>query len=585
MTQEEGGSKKARNPPVSENEITSSKGSRGPSESADSVGDAVENNKVLSGVSGGTGLELEDERSVGQPEHEPEQRRHHLCRQNDDDLDLWFGDASISRGVRRNNNRRAVPSRTRQRYAEDEEEELLRRCSVPDDTDNDCYYGDSSDEGEGAGDEDRCFLDNQPICTMGVSSPEKDTYRDSGCDERKQSVGGSSSIMDDNSNSTPLPPSRPESRSSEMERSNSSSLTDMVMKSSREQQQPTSNHFSSPPPPPSSSFSNVPDSAYINSLLGGGGSGEGRSSRSPIGRPTSFPSHPGLSSHNPTSVSANFANYSQDPTKPGGVGGFPMNMNNRTYSSPFPASSGGKGPMSHVGNSVGMLLANEFLPKSSGAAPTSSNEPWKGMFSMPNSGGFPQPNGMQQPERKMMFSDKKKTPEKANQDSNVVAGGQSTLAERRGVPLPFTDSTSRNATTPVPSSITCGVQAPAAVAAPSHAVVSSSMGQDSSTTMNKGMMSSASVPPSSGASKVVSIHPGSPQYHQIFIYQHQLLIMQFQQYQFQLQAQFQQLRIQQMSPQQMAMLSQQFHQQMMLLQQQFNQQQVGITAFFVKQAK
>lgn len=71
------------------------------------------------------------------------------------------------------------------------------------------------------------------------------------------------------------------------------------------------------------------------------------------------------------------------------------------------------------------------------------------------------------------------------------------------------------------------------------------------------------------------VHPGSPRYHQIFIYQHQLLIMQFQQYQFQLQMQYQQLSQQQMSPQQQFLLHQQFQQQMVLLQQQFMQQQVS----------
>lgn len=75
---------------------------------------------------------------------------------------------------------------------------------------------------------------------------------------------------------------------------------------------------------------------------------------------------------------------------------------------------------------------------------------------------------------------------------------------------------------------------------------------------------------------VISLHPGSPRYLQIFIYQHQLLIMQFQQYQFQLQYQFQQLSQQQMSPQQQFLLQNQFHQQMMLLQQQFMQQQVSL---------
>lgn len=73
---------------------------------------------------------------------------------------------------------------------------------------------------------------------------------------------------------------------------------------------------------------------------------------------------------------------------------------------------------------------------------------------------------------------------------------------------------------------------------------------------------------------LVSLHPGSPHYYEVFVYQHQLLLMQFQQYQFQLQVQYQQLSQQQMSPQQQFLLQQQFHQQMILLQQQFMQQQV-----------
>ena len=78
-----------REPPVSENEITSSKSSRGASESADSIGDATETTNTTStsntstsniklpstGVSsGGTGKGLEDDRSTGQPENEPEQK-------------------------------------------------------------------------------------------------------------------------------------------------------------------------------------------------------------------------------------------------------------------------------------------------------------------------------------------------------------------------------------------------------------------------------------------------------------------------------------------------------------------------------
>lgn len=75
--------------------------------------------------------------------------------------------------------------------------------------------------------------------------------------------------------------------------------------------------------------------------------------------------------------------------------------------------------------------------------------------------------------------------------------------------------------------------------------------------------------------KVVGIPPTSPQYQQLFMHQHQLLIMQFQQYQYQLQAQYQQLSQQQMSPQQQFLLQQQYHQQMVLLQRQFVQQQVS----------
>lgn len=74
--------------------------------------------------------------------------------------------------------------------------------------------------------------------------------------------------------------------------------------------------------------------------------------------------------------------------------------------------------------------------------------------------------------------------------------------------------------------------------------------------------------------KIVGIPPTSPQYQQLFMHQHQLLIMQFQQYQYQLQAQYTQLSQQQMSPQQQFLLQQQYHQQMMLLQRQFVQQQV-----------
>ena len=77
--------------------------------------------------------------------------------------------------------------------------------------------------------------------------------------------------------------------------------------------------------------------------------------------------------------------------------------------------------------------------------------------------------------------------------------------------------------------------------------------------------------------KLPVIPPTSPQYQQLFMHQHQLLIMQFQQYQFQLQAQYQQLSQHQMSPQQQFLLQQQYHQQMMLLQRQFVQQQVRFT--------
>ena len=80
-------------------------------------------------------------------------------------------------------------------------------------------------------------------------------------------------------------------------------------------------------------------------------------------------------------------------------------------------------------------------------------------------------------------------------------------------------------------------------------------------------------------SKVVGIPPTSPQYQQLFMHQHQLLIMQFQQYQYQLQVQYQQLSQQQMSPQQQFLLQQQYHQQMMLLQRQFVQQQVSLRSY------
>jgi len=76
--------------------------------------------------------------------------------------------------------------------------------------------------------------------------------------------------------------------------------------------------------------------------------------------------------------------------------------------------------------------------------------------------------------------------------------------------------------------------------------------------------------------KVIGIPPTSPQYQQLFMHQHQLLIMQFQQYQYQLQAQYQQLSQQQMSPQQQYLLQQQYHQQLMLLQRQFVQQQAQL---------
>ena len=79
--------------------------------------------------------------------------------------------------------------------------------------------------------------------------------------------------------------------------------------------------------------------------------------------------------------------------------------------------------------------------------------------------------------------------------------------------------------------------------------------------------------------KIVGIPPTSPQYQQLFMHQHQLLIMQFQQYQYQLQAQYTQLSQQQMSPQQQFLLQQQYHQQMMLLQRQFVQQQVRFRFF------
>ena len=81
--------------------------------------------------------------------------------------------------------------------------------------------------------------------------------------------------------------------------------------------------------------------------------------------------------------------------------------------------------------------------------------------------------------------------------------------------------------------------------------------------------------------KIVGIPPTSPQYQQLFMHQHQLLIMQFQQYQYQLQAQYTQLSQQQMSPQQQFLLQQQYHQQMMLLQRQFVQQQVRFRFLFL----
>ena len=674
-----------REPPVSENEITSSKSSRGASESADSIGDATETTNTTStsntstsniklpstGVSsGGTGKGLEDDRSTGQPENEPEQKVNRCSphyqnkdddHDDDDDDDQWcFDTVSSQRDTHRrsnNNNNRSISScRTRQRYG-DEEDVLLGRYSVPSPFDsrgyhygNPCdgsdseFYSDCDHENNDivGGDEDRCFLDNQPTCTMGIESPDKDSDRGS-ISERKQSVG-SSSAMDENSNSSmPRPPSRPESRGSDMlvERSisnhgvSSASLADMVMKSaSRDHQQRPpvpSSHFTSPPPSAqpltsssSSSFSNVPNSAYINNLLNSK-SGQSPAPRPSSASPSSFQPHPGLPSYMPTpaSTASSVLGGHANPPKSdfgGGAGRIGFPMNNSTYPSPFTGGGviGGKGQMHHQGSApmdrgvAGMSLSNnlsEFLPKSGvSGIPHSSNEQWKGMFAMPNSGeSFPPhpQNAMQQPmaDRKMMFSppssdNKKKTPEKGNLDNNslIANNNDGSSTDRRGTPSPFTNSSpsSRNVTTPVPSSSPSSssviggggrqysmLPPPGAVSA---AKKQESLSAAATAALNKGMPAppSASIPgatSSTGATggapgKVVSIHPGSPQYHQIFIYQHQLLIMQFQQYQFQLQAQFQQLRIQQMSQQQMAMLSQQFHQQMMLLQQQFNQQQV-----------
>ena len=659
-----------REPPVSENEITSSKSSRGASESADSIGDVAEtlNTSTTSSSSkvpstgGGTSQDLEDDRSIGQPEKEPKQVNQRLQRlQNKDDL--WCFD-TIRGEQRCGNNRTTTFSsrRARQRYyVEDEEDVLLGRrsiqmscdrqssCSYPyenqcDESDNGITsdFDDDNDSVVG-GDEDRCFLDNQPTCTMAIENPEKETDRNSVVGERKQSVG-SNSTMDENSNSsTHHPPSRPESRGSDMV------TEDKAMKSaSRDHQQHPpvpSSHFISPPPSAqplasSSSFSNVPDSAYINNLL------SSRSGQSPTLGPSpaslsSFQPHPGLPSYMQTSTSTALstpgghvnppkAGFGGGVVSSGGAGRIEFPMNNPTYPSPFSENGGigGKGqvprgPSPMDRGVVGMSLSNnlsEFLPKSGGGGggiPHSSNEQWKGMFAMPNSGDcFPPhqtPNAMPQP-TKMMFSPppstntKKKTPEKGNLDNSnntsITNNNDGLSTDRRGTPSPFTNSSpssSRNATTPVSSSSSSSPSSSSMMGGGAggrpHPMLTSpgvigtvkkqeSLSAAAAVALNKGMSlqpPSASIPGatsgtgatgSAPAGKVVSIHPGSPQYHQIFIYQHQLLIMQFQQYQFQLQAQFQQLRIQQMSPQQMAILSQQFHQQMMLLQQQFNQQQV-----------
>jgi len=520
-----------------ENEISSSKGSRALSESSDPSAVTGDENNVTSAVSGQNTQETEDDRS---PLQSSQERK--TC-------------SSRARRVRK-------PSA---RVCFDEEEFLLGRCHsftshtfryIKEDVEDEQSWSDSSHDED---DDDRCLLDNQPVCTMGVLPDDEEVQLGRG---RLQSA----SSIDENSNSTA--PSRPQSRSDSVDRN-----------------QPTisSTDASGTRPPPGgvnklSSFpGHVPDIHYMDALLS---------------RPPSAPFNPSIqgyqpphfppAKHTPTSVetvdsktrnpfdSEHILPSSQDMKhEPPGmqVSAVHGNPNHRSFADRPPFLSGDsmmpgfspRFPLSGADNRLPLSSQNPF-DKQQLEKQHFAESLLKQAASHGNPGAWPFPNMM--PPSVPPHT----VPKESTTKSKVHASKREKGSDVED-PLKNTGSA-----TPVSG----GFQPSSLSGTPPNS------GQLTAPKITQPVTSVTSTSGGSQPGNVISIPPGSAQYHQIFIYQHQLLIMQFQQYQFQLQAQFQHLSVQQMSSQQLVMLSQQFNQQMMLLQRQFTQQQVCfITALII----
>ncbi|XP_066928709.1 histone-lysine N-methyltransferase 2C-like [Clytia hemisphaerica] len=525
-----------------ENEISSSKSSRGFSESTD-----TEETSTISTKNDEPVDQTKESASSGHAETEADER-----------VTTPTDKKKLSTYEELNDNEDIFPvTRTRflsrpRRCFDDEEEILGRGCfhSRYSDSDNESFTELPSLVDD---DEDRCFLDNQPMCTMGLENDDAPTDSN----ERLPSA----SSMDENSNSTTVP-SRPESCSDQQFTTQDRIPSSGSMEAPRVPRDPTS-HFSP--------LGNVPDSAYMNNLLSRSAS-QGMSQHhssyyqqqsSMFVPPSSMPSYPASSSVHGSPMFINSHNP-ELPQRPGHYSAFPRDQ--------MPIGGRSTAPLS------------DFLPKQS--AINTPMEPWKCVFPLPVSTPNPYPPSstpQQVTDQKPKVTKKQqKTPEKRPHSRTPDL---KTPPAREGTPVQTSANQPPNSSIPTssPSLLTTAIKSEPSNHNASHSITKTNQSPTAKTlssAISSTLTATAGLPtsqPSTGSdSKLISVHPGTPQYHQIFVYQHQLLIMQFQQYQFQLQAQFQQLSLQQMSSQQLHVLQQQFQQQMMLLQQQFNQQQAQL---------
>lgn len=453
----------------------------------------------------------------------------------------------------RQNNRK--PLRWRCINMEDEEEAILGRSSQPTIevsscwSDDDCNLDfDTSDDNNDndddvSSDNELSYISRQPKCCVGVI---QDGH--SGNKEAMERREGEASL-DESSNQL-----RPDSRHQEMEGAGGGN-------SNHSERRPSGDRapLKSPDTGGFRGLNHIPDNAYMESLF--------LRNMSPVGGAGVGPYHrfPGMN------ISSNNDNTTSKAI-PDTIVGNPFSVSptaSSLSSSITPTSSMKTGPRFSFPGPGGVMNRTPFPVR-----PSLGGE-GIGMGASDLGSRFPGP-----PERFSYMDEKLESKQKAaeallrpNQNPsastwsfpNLMGSGMAPLPKHQNEKIDKQAALSEN---------TSDKRPPSQSSVTSNHSPRDSLRSSANATPVSSSASSTGVGGQKSSQKMISLHPGSPQYQQIFIYQHQLLIMQFQQYQFQLQVQFQQLSQQQMSPQQLMLLQQQFHQQMMLLQQQFNQQQV-----------